>query len=122
MTARPPKGSMPKADPETRAAFQELLPEDPAVTLRPMFGNLSAFVNGNMFAGVFGTDLFVRLPDDRRAAAIDQGATEFTPMPGRPMKGYVTLPRDWRDEPDRAIPWIEESLAWARALPPKTKR
>jgi hypothetical protein len=38
------------------------------------------------------------------------------------MKGYVTLPRDWRDEPDRAIPWIEESLAWARALPPKTKR
>jgi TfoX/Sxy family transcriptional regulator of competence genes len=120
--AKPAKGSMPKADPETRAAFQELLPDDPAVTLRPMFGNLSAFVNGNMFAGVFGGDLFVRLPDARRAAAVDQGATEFTPMPGRTMKGYVTLPGGWRDKPDRATAWIEESLAWARELPPKTKR
>src|SRR4051812_22842000 len=45
---------MPKADEVTRDYFHSLLPEDPRLTVRPMFGNLAGFVNGNMFTGVFG--------------------------------------------------------------------
>ena len=60
--------AMPKSTAEATAAFLTLLPKDPALTTRPMFGNMAAFVNGNMFAGLFGDALFVRLPEDAREA------------------------------------------------------
>src|SRR5437879_641385 len=47
---RPAKRSMPampKPDEDTKAFFKEVVPEHPAVLVRPMFGNLAAFVNGN---------------------------------------------------------------------------
>ena len=31
-----------------------MLPDDPEIEVKPMFGNLGAFVHGNMFAGLFG--------------------------------------------------------------------
>lgn len=119
MSSGPAKGSFPKASAETRAAFEELVPDDPRVGVRPMFGNVAAFVNGNMFAGIFGGDLFVRLPEDGRDELIAEGGEEFEPMPGRPMKEYVSVPPTWRDAPDRTRTWIERSLEWAGALPPK---
>lgn len=114
--------SMPRLDEATREYFQSVLPEDAAVSVRPMFGNLAAFVNGNMFAGVFGTSVFARLSEAERAELIAQpGASAFAPMPERPMKEYVTLPDAWRHDPDQAREWLERSLAWAAALPPKEK-
>jgi TfoX/Sxy family transcriptional regulator of competence genes len=86
-----------------------------------MFGNVAAFVNGNMFTGLFGQDLFVRLSEDERAELIEQGGAEFQPMPGRTMKEYVSLPRTWQRESDQARTWVERSLAWAGQLPPKKK-
>jgi hypothetical protein len=64
-----------------------LVPKDSAVKLKPMFGNLASFVNGNMFAGLFGEDLFVRLPDEERDQVKQQGGHDFEPIPGRAMKG-----------------------------------
>jgi TfoX/Sxy family transcriptional regulator of competence genes len=84
-----------------------------------MFGNVAAFVNGNMFTGLFGRELFVRLSEDDRAELIGEGGAEFQPMPGRAMKEYVSLPRTWRDDPKGARAWIERSLEWAAGLPPK---
>lgn len=112
--------SMPKPDDATRAYFHALLPEDPRVAVRPMFGNLAGFVNGNMFTGIFGSSVFVRLPDAEQEELLAvPGAAVFAPMPGRPMKEYVTLPEAWRDEPDLAREWVRRSLAWVGALPPK---
>jgi len=112
-------GMMPKPSDQAKAAFTKLVPDEPAVTLRPMFGNLSAFVNGNMFTGLFGEDLFVRLPDDQSAAIRKQGGRDFEPMPGHAMKGYVTVPSTWRTKPAAAQAWIAASLVFARSLPPK---
>jgi TfoX/Sxy family transcriptional regulator of competence genes len=122
VSSKPTKGSFPRPDPETRQAFESLVSDDPRVVIRPMFGNLAAFVNGNMFAGVFGPDLFVRLPEEERAEAIAEGATEFQPMPGRAMKEYVSLPRGWIGEPGRAGAWIDRSLTWAGQLPAKSPK
>ena len=113
-------GAMPKPSDDAKAAFTKLVPGEPAVTLRPMFGNLSAFVNGNMFCGLFGEDLFVRLPDEESAPIRKQGGRDFEPMAGRAMKGYVTVPSTWRAKPDTARKWIIQSLAFARTLPAKT--
>ncbi len=110
---------MPKPSEQAKAAFTKLVPDEPAVTLRPMFGNLSAFVNGNMFAGLFGEDLFVRLPDDQSAPIRKQGGRDFEPMAGHAMKGYVTVPHTWRTKPASAKAWIAASLVFARSLPPK---
>jgi TfoX/Sxy family transcriptional regulator of competence genes len=112
---------MPKPDEATRELFASVVPEAPDVVVRPMFGNPSAFVNGNMFMGLFGSDLFVRLPEPDRDAVAAAGGGPFEPMPGRPMREYAVLPAAWRDQPDRLRDWASRSLAWARDLPPKAK-
>src|SRR5438034_655477 len=59
-----PRGpmKMPKPSEEAKAAFARVVPDEPAVTLKPMFGQMSAFVNGNMFCGIYGEELVVRAP------------------------------------------------------------
>ncbi|TAN34546.1 TfoX family protein [bacterium] len=110
---------MPKPSEPAKAAFSRLVPGEPAVTLRPMFGNMAAFVNGNMFAGLFGEDLFVRLPDDESAQVRKQGGRDFEPMAGHAMRGYVTVPGTWRSKPEAATAWIKRSLELTRKLPAK---
>jgi TfoX/Sxy family transcriptional regulator of competence genes len=112
-------GTMPKPSEEAKAAFTRLVPDGPAVTLRPMFGNLAAFVNGNMFAGLFGEDLFVRLPEDESAKLRKQGGRDFAPMAGRPMKGYVTVPGTWRAKPAAVKGWIATALEVTGKMPAK---
>ena len=112
-------GAMPKPSEQAKAAFTKLVPDRPAVTLRPMFGNLAAFVNGNMFAGLFGEDLFVRLPEEESATVRKQGGRDFAPMAGRPMKGYVTVPGTWRDKPAAVKGWIATALEVTGKMPPK---
>jgi TfoX/Sxy family transcriptional regulator of competence genes len=87
-----------------------------------MFGNLSAFVNGNLFSGVFGEDIFVRLFEDQQKELYkNKDATAFAPMAGRPMKEYVVLPREWTKHPDKAKLWVNRSMEWTGKMPEKKK-
>ena len=109
----------PKADEKTKALFQAVVPDDPRVQVRPMFGHLAAFVNGQMFAGFFGGDIMVRLPDAKRAQLInEESAAPFAPM-GRAMKDYILLPRSWHSDPDRIRRVLRRSMELAAILPPK---
>lgn len=110
---------LPKPTHETKDFFASVVPDHPAVSIRPMFGQLSAFVNGNMFMGIFGEDVLVRLPEADRTEVIGAGGSVFEPMAGRLMKGYVVLPGAWRDDPDRIREWAARSLDHAEELPPK---
>jgi TfoX/Sxy family transcriptional regulator of competence genes len=114
--------SMPKPSEQAKAAFQKLVPLDSAVTTRPMFGNLAGFVNGNMFCGLFGEDLFVRVSDDDQGKVRKQGGRAFEPMPGRAMTGYVVVPVGWQKKPDATRAWIVTALAWSRKLPAKAPK
>ncbi len=112
--------NIPPSDEKSKEAFRSFLPEDPRVTVRPMFGNVSAFVNGNMFFGVFGNDLFVRLSDDQREELLKKkGAGLLEPMKGKPMKEYVLIPRAWQIERKTVRLWVSRSLDWASKLPAK---
>src|SRR5438445_7546095 len=114
--------AFPKTDERSRVFFESLVPNDPRVRSRPMFGNRAAFVNGNMFLALFGAQVAVRLSDEDRTELLRQkGASGFEPMPGRPMKEYVVLPEGWRTSPKKAEGWVARSFAWARKLPPKKK-
>jgi TfoX/Sxy family transcriptional regulator of competence genes len=111
---------MPKPSEKAKAAFRKVVPDEPAVTLKPMFGQLSAFVNGNMFCGIFGDDLMVRLPEAEIEAVKKQGGRDFEPMAGHKMGGYVIVPGDWLAKPAPAVVLINRALAHTRAMPAKT--
>jgi TfoX/Sxy family transcriptional regulator of competence genes len=114
--------SFPKPDEDSKAFFDSLVPDDPRVQSRPMFGNRAAFVNGNMFLALFGSKVAVRLADEDRATLLKEaGAGSFEPMPGKAMKEYVVLPEAWRTRRKKAERWVERSFAWAGGLPPKKK-
>jgi hypothetical protein len=75
-----------------------------------------------MFLCLFGERIAVKLPDAKAQELVGvDGAAPFAPMEGRPMKGYVVLPQDWNSDTEKAEPWIEQSLAYVRTLPPKNK-
>ena len=113
---------MPRPTEEAKAAFTKLVPGDPAITLRPMFGNLAAFVNGNMFAGLFGEDLFVRLPDAEAQPIMKTGGRPFEPVAGHAMSGYVMVPTTWQKKPDAVKAHITRALTLTRAMPAKAKK
>lgn len=112
---------MPKPSDEAKAAFSKLVPSEPAVTLKPMFGQLSAFVNGNMFCGLFGDDLVVRLPEPEIAKVKQQGGRDFEPVAGHKMGGYVRVAVDWT-KPAPAATLVKRGLTLARAMPAKAPK
>jgi TfoX/Sxy family transcriptional regulator of competence genes len=115
--------NIPRADENSKEFFRSILPEDSRVTIRPMFGNVSAFVNGNMFAGLFGNDLFVRVSEQSRKELLDiKGASLLEPMKGKPMKEYVVIPRAWHSQHEIVRLWVTRSLDWTSRLPPKKTR
>ena len=112
---------IPKPTDEDKAYFRSLVPDDPRVEVKPMFGNLGAFVGGNMFMGLFGAQVGVRLPADDAAELLAiEGAGPFGPAE-RPMGGYVSLPSNMRHDPSTAV-WIGRALAHVGAMAPKVAK
>jgi TfoX/Sxy family transcriptional regulator of competence genes len=122
MAAPRKRPSMPKPSEDTKELFASLVPDRPNVTERPMFGQRSAFVNGNMFMGIFGSDLLLRLPEEDREAVIEAGGAVFEPMAGRPMREYVVLPSVWRSRPATLRRWVARSLDHVEQMPPKASK
>lgn len=113
---------IPKPSEDDKQFFRSLIADDPEVEIKPMFGNLGAFVHGNMFAGLFGPAVGVRLAEADLAelASID-GSGPFGPAE-RPMGGYRSLPLAWRDSPELAADWVSRALEFVSAMPPKVAK
>jgi TfoX/Sxy family transcriptional regulator of competence genes len=89
---------------------------------RQMFGYPCGFATGNMFCGLFGADLFVRLSEGDRAELLRvPGAKTFDPMGGKPMREYVMIPRDVLDDEEGLRGWIANAFTYAESLPPKIR-
>jgi hypothetical protein len=111
--------SFDKSPPELVERFAAVMDAYPDADRKKMFGYPAAFVGGNMATGLFADQWVVRLPDAEIEPAKAAGAASFEPMPGKPMKAFVSIPkRDIAD--DAAIGgWVERGLATARAMPAK---
>lgn len=114
-----PRGpmKMPKPSEATKAALARVMPDGPGITIKPMFGQMSGFVNGNMFMGIFGDDLILRLPDNEIAKVKKSGGRDFEPMAGHKMGGYVVYAGAWQSKPPHEL--ITRALEHARKLPAK---
>ena len=104
-------------------AFENAMKNWPMAERRKMFGYPTAFINAQMFAGLFRDRMFLRLSETDRIKFMAEHATgPFEPVPGRPMKEYVLVPRDMLKSPRELKAWIARAMAFAASLPPKTKR
>jgi len=113
---------IPRPTDDDKAVFSALVPDRPDVVVKPMFGNLGAYVNGNMFMGLFGASIGIKLSEaDRDALLAIDGTGPFGP-PERPMGGYVSLPPGWREPTEETDGWVTRSLEFAAALPPKVPK
>jgi len=106
------------------AALHDAVPDDARVQHRKMFGCPCLFAAGNMFAGVHGEDLFIRLPEDLRETLLKRpDATPFEPLPGRGvMRQYVCVGETMLDDREELRRWLNESMQYALSLPPKPKK
>ncbi|MCB5274768.1 hypothetical protein BJG92_02305 [Arthrobacter sp. SO5] len=116
---------MPKASYADKEHFRAVMPDRPDVVIKPMFGNLGAFVNGNMFAGLFGPAIGVKLGGaDKELLESTERTVPFGPAE-RPMGGYTGLPDEWtadgggEGDQARARSWVEKAFEHVAALPPK---
>ena len=111
---------IPKPAPAAVKLFEDLTPSGENITLKKVFGQPAAFVNGNMFFGVFGESVFLRFSDhDRTEAERVPGFVPFEPMPGRAMRGYLVVPKLILGNRSQARQWVERSRSHVAGLPPK---
>jgi TfoX/Sxy family transcriptional regulator of competence genes len=91
----------------------------PGVEAKKMFGYPAAFVNGNMFSSLFQSSMILRLSEqDRR----ESGAKPFEPMPGRPMREYVGVPKEVLRSAKLLDIWLRKGHGYASSLPAKSSR
>jgi TfoX/Sxy family transcriptional regulator of competence genes len=110
-----------KSSPKLIETFEGVAPGPPAVH-REMFGYPAAFVNGNMFMGLFQEEMFLRLPQELRTKlAKTEGWKRFEPMPGRPMGEYMVVPESLLSREDNLRAWVAKALLYGESLKPKAK-
>jgi hypothetical protein len=99
--------------------FTAVMERYPEAERKKMFGYPAAFVGGNMATGLFADQWVVRLPDADIQPAKAAGAGSFEPMPGKPMKAFVSVPEGDVADDAAIAAWVERGLATARAMPAK---
>lgn len=91
---------------------------------KSMFGSPCYFVNGNMFTGVKGGIVFLRLSEDgRKAIMLESDEIQpFEPRPGFFMKEYVEIPDNKITDQEFITRWLNQSYDFVRVLTPKVKK
>ena len=108
-----------KSPPELVAAFATCVHRHPELATRQMFGYPAAFLGGHLTTSLYQDRWIVRLGDADAAALRQLGGIDFEPMPGRPMRGYVSLPGPIVDDQADLDGWIARAIAYVRTLAPK---
>jgi hypothetical protein len=104
-------------------AFDLALPRALGITRRTMFGCPSAMADGRLFAGVFQSDIFLRVPPDRQSELFaGDEPVHFEPLAGRPMRSYVVLPVRIAGDRYALAEWLQVSAEYARGLPAPPRR
>ena len=110
--------------PDSLKAHIEALMKDVDCDKKPMFGYPAYFINKNMFAGLFGDKVFLRLSPAQVTSLAKSfpGLSHLEPMPGRPMKDYYELPEKLHTDAKRISKIIQDAAEYCRTLPPKATK
>ncbi len=101
----------------SRAAEAHAL--DMELTFKPMFGGVSAYVGGRVFASLSDIGLALKLPPAEQAALLTvEGAKRLQYEPhAPPSKQYVVVPTPMQADPAALSPWLARSVEYVLALP-----
>jgi TfoX/Sxy family transcriptional regulator of competence genes len=91
---------------------------------KPMFGSPVYFINDNMFTGVKGSVVFLRLSESGRKEIMEEcdEVRPFEPRPGFFMKEYVEIPESRLFDQDFILKWLQASYQFVSSLPRKEKK
>jgi hypothetical protein len=92
------------------------------ICLKKKISNSSAyFINGNLFAGTQGKDIFIRLNKADRDYLLDsyENSTLLEPVIGRTANEYVTVPHALYSDIEAFQCWLKRAYDYTAALPPK---
>ncbi len=111
---------MPPSPAELVDRFALVLGRFPDLQQRKMFGYPAAFVAaGHMVTGLHGERWIVRLAEPDQVVLRAAGGSDFEPMPGRPMRGFLSLTNEIVADDDALAEWIKRAQTHALSLPPK---
>jgi len=109
-----------KAPDSMVALFTTATAKLPGIETRKMFSYPAAFINGNMFSGLFQSSMILKLAEaDRDECTREFGAKPFEPMPGRAMGQYIVVPDAILKSPALLDTWLQKSYRYVAALPQK---
>ena len=106
------------------SAAAETLTLDRELTFKPMFGGISGYVAGRVFASLSDMGLALKLPPDAQGELLAQpGAKRLQYDPDAPpSKQSIVVPPEMQAQPEMLAVWVRRSVDYVMTLPaPKPK-
>jgi TfoX/Sxy family transcriptional regulator of competence genes len=104
--------------------IRELIASEDRYTEQKMFGGIGFMIDGHMALGVSGEGglmIHGSKKEEVEALLAKPGARPFE-MRGREVKGWLRVGAESVSTKRALEPWVMQSVAFARALPPKEKK
>ena len=89
------------------------------VAAKKMFGGICYLIRGNMFCGIYKEFLILRIGTAAATDALSRAHVKPFDITGRPMKGWVMVAPEGRDDEDALVRWLGKARAFALTLAPK---
>ena len=99
--------------------IRRLLADRGDVFERNRFGGLAFMIRGNMFVGVNGDELMVRVGPDAYDKALRRKHAREMDFTGRALTGYVYVSADGVRTRAALMSWLGLCVAFADSIPPK---
>jgi len=101
----------------------ELIASEDGYTEQKMFGGIGFMIDGHMAVGVSGEGgLMIHCPKEETEALLAKPGARPFEMRGRELKGWLRVDAESVSTKRALEPWAMQSVAFARALPPKEKK
>jgi TfoX/Sxy family transcriptional regulator of competence genes len=101
---------------------RRILGDRRGISERRMFGGLCFMVDDKMFMGINDGEVMCRVGPDAHDEAMSRPGVRVMDFTGRPMLGYVYAGSPSIDSDDGLRLWVEQTYAFADALPAKTPK
>jgi TfoX/Sxy family transcriptional regulator of competence genes len=100
--------------------IRELIPTEPGVTEKRMFGGLAFLINGNMSVSASGEGgLLLRVDPAETDALLDKPHAHPFQMRGREMQGWLRVDAEGLRTKRQLERWVARGVAYAKSLPSK---
>ena len=94
----------------------------PGIAERKMFGGIAFLLHGNMFVGVVGSTLMVRVGPQQYDAALRKPHAREMDFTGKPLRGYVYVDEAGTAADYDLAAWVARARGFAAGLPVKKEK